>query len=497
MKPIIKPSIPKNKFHLTQIIASILDVFTNKIVSDFLFYFKDLKSSLLKCLMVLNKKHYLLAILLPLFTIIFYSLSLPVSFDEAWTYLNFSTKDFFVSLSYYPAPNNHILHSLITNFTTFILPSFPLLSLRLPTIIISILTSLFLLYSITKHHSKKVSIIITGVSSLLFMNIYYSYMSRGYALVLMFFILSLHFTLNLHKNTSSNRDWYWLTICSILGFFTMPSYLYAFVIINTILLAATCTKSAILRQLKFTFITIIVVFILYLPTIIVSGLDSLISNKFVTPIPREDVLSRLPQFLFESLESIMGFNSYISLILILISFVVFIKNKQWFHTKTLIILITLPPLLLLAHSVIPFSRTFNYYGFLIILLFSISIRSIIEKVKLSVTIIALIFIQFLLIFNFNARIYKYEKYSILANELNSKIAHKGSSYLVNSGLIDAYLLYYLKTENVTNYNIEYSPTSRLNADTINKSNYILTDRNVDDTKMKKPIYSNEFFNLYD
>ncbi len=36
----------------------------------------------------------------------------PISYDEAWTYLNFTKNGWLTSLSWYPAPNNHLFYSL-------------------------------------------------------------------------------------------------------------------------------------------------------------------------------------------------------------------------------------------------------------------------------------------------------------------------------------------------------------------------------------------------
>jgi hypothetical protein len=234
-----------------------------------------------------------------------------------------------------------------------------------------------------------------------------------------------------------------------------------------------------------------------LPIIIVSGLESLTNNRFVAPKSREVVFSKLPEFLFQSLEQITGVNGILLLSTVIISLVMLLRNKDWFHTKLFTLFLVMPPLLLLAHSVIPFSRTFNYYGFIMVLLFCISIHSFLEKIKTNTLIIFIICLQMLFIFNFNNKIYNNEKYSIIAKEIDSKIISENNSYLVNSGLFDAHLLYYIKEGNITNYKLDYFPSINMSADTITKYNYIIIDRNVDETIKKKPSYSNDFFSIYE
>lgn len=500
----IKLLLTQNKFYFVQGLVFILVLaltivlkFSNTILKTISLYFKDLISSFFKSIKVLYDKHNLLVILPPILTIVYFAINLPISYDEAWTYLNFSSKNLIISLTYYPAPNNHILHSLLTNITNFIFPTFPLFSLRLPTIFVSLMIYLIGIYSMKKHYNQNISIASVGVFSVLFMGIYYGYMSRGYALILLFFIASFHFTLNIIKNQSNVRDWVWLTIFSILGLFTMPSYLYAFATLNVVLLFSTLKKSVFINQVKYSVITIIVTTILYLPIIIVIGLNSLTNNKFVATISREVVFSKLPEFLFKTLEGIAGVNAIFLLSIIIISLLLLLKNKDWFHTKLFTLFLIMPPFLLLTHSVIPFSRTFNYYGFIIVLLFCISNHNFLEKLKIKALIFIIICLQILLIYNFNQKIYNYEKYSITSKEINTKIISENKSYLVNSNLFDAYLFYALKTKNITNYTADYIPALNMSADTISKYNFIIIDNNLDETKKKIPIYSNEYFNVYE
>lgn len=493
--------ISKNKFITIQIVVLFQIVFFSIIIKyyefishKFIIYLNDLNNSL-SIYKNLFKGVNLYIVILPIISIVYFAFSLPISYDEAWTYLNFTERGIISSLAYYPAPNNHILHSLLTNLIYYILPFAPLLCLRLPTIIISLLLIGVSIAFLTKHYNQKVGILVSGLFPILYMSLYFSYMSRGYALVLLFFVLSLNFILNIIKNNNQERDWFWFTIFSVLGFFTMPSYLYVFIIMNTILLIFY-KKSILYKQIKSLFFIITAVCILYLPVIIVSGLNSLINNKFVAPISRDIVISKLPVFFTNALENLFGFNIYISGLIFLISILLIGKNKDWFHLKLLLIFLTLPPILLVAHSVIPFSRTFNYYTFILIYLFIISIRFYIEKVNIKILLIIILFIQALLILNFNHHIYNSEVYAIKSKEINSEILEDDKLYVVNSNLFDAYLFYELKVNDINNYKVKYYPHISMSADTIYNSDYTIIDIDVDETKVKKPIYTTDFYNIY-
>ena len=59
----------------------------------------------------LKSNKYLLVLIIPIFASVFYALKMPVSYDEAWTFLNFTNKGFFTSITSYDDPNNHVLFS--------------------------------------------------------------------------------------------------------------------------------------------------------------------------------------------------------------------------------------------------------------------------------------------------------------------------------------------------------------------------------------------------
>jgi drug/metabolite transporter superfamily protein YnfA len=471
--------------------------FINAIVANLLFYTKDLKDSFFRTTAILTNRYNAVILIIPSITIIYFAIILPISYDEAWTYLNFSSRNFFVSLSYYPAPNNHILHSLITNLTHLIFPDFPIFSLRINVVATTILTFLVALYTTKKHFNNHISIAIVGIMSVLFMNIYYGYMSRGYSLVLLFFIISFYFALKIVENPNVSRNWVWFTVFSILGFFSIPSYLYPYLSLNFLILFFNFNKSFILKQLRFSFFTVLLTIVLYLPTILVSGLNALTGNQFVAPKSRAVVFSRLPEFFQYTINDITGFNPAFVLILVGISLVFLIKNREWFYLQLFSIFLILPPILLLVHSVIPFGRTFNYYGFIFVFIFCISFKNYINKIKIQRLLVILISLQILFVYNFNNKIYDYEKYSLLAKEANSKIVEKNKSYLIYSSIFDGYLHFYLDKEKITNYSSDYiSKRTNLSADSVSRYDYIIIDHNYDQTKVKQPIYSNIFYNIY-
>ena len=443
---------------------------------------------------VMNLRSMIL-ILIPILTIIYFSFSLPISYDEAWTYINFTNKGILYSITRYPLPNNHIFHSVVTNIFHLFFPFYPKLNLRLPVIIVSFISMLVSLHFFKKFYNEKIALLVTGIFTMLPMSIYYEFMSRGYAYVMLFFILSINYSYNIIKNGNKNKDWIAFSIFSVLGFYTMPSYLYIFLIINSIILI-NCTKSIFIKQCKSISLIGLLVILIYFPVIYISGLNSLINNKFVKPIDRSTVLSHLPYFIKYSLEDILGYKLSVLFFFLLFPIFSFIRNKDFFHFKILLIFLVLPSCLLLIHSVIPPSRTFNYYAFIFTMFFFISINKYLNSIKVKHIVAIVLLIQITSLYNFNSKIFKIEEYAIETKNIITKIESENKIYSINSDLFKAYLSYYFNQDKIKVYKINKYNLSPINIDTIHHSDFIIIDKIYDKTKNKKPIIVTSYYNIY-
>jgi hypothetical protein len=477
------------------LVLFLIGVFAN--FSKLQYKFKNFINQSLKSIINLFqnelKSQTLFIIIIPLASSIYFGFSLPVSYDEAWTFINFTSRSVFASLSYYPAPNNHILHSTITNFTSYIPFLSPLFKLRVSSIVVSFITMLISSHFLKKYFNTKIALIVTAIYPVLFMGLYYSYMSRGYSIVLFCFISSLYFAYNIINEENRSRYWIWFAILSITGLYTIPSYLYAFIIINIIILFNN--SSYFKKQIITSLFVFTISGILYLPVIIVSGLDSLIGNEYVRQIPRDEIIQELPSFYSSSIESIFGFDWKIIVFLIFISLVFFVLKRDKFNLKLALIYLIMPGLLLLIHSVLPPYRTFNYYGFIITLTITLALNKLINRIQTKYLIFGLLIIQFLFVYNFNNKINTYERYSFVAKETVDEIIGN-KKYVVNSGLLDAYLIFYLKTEGYKDYKLKYYKPVKMNADTIFNVDYIILDREINKTINAKPLIKTKYYYIY-
>jgi hypothetical protein len=440
-----------------------------------------------------SKAKYLL--LIPLLSSVYFAATLPVSYDEAWTYLNFTTKSPIVSLAYYPVPNNHILHSLITNFTHYIPGLSPLFRLRISSIFVNLLIWITAYGFVRRFFSEKAAWAVVGLGAMLFLSVYYSVMSRGYALVVLFFVGALYAAFHITESGGRLRHWAWFSICSVFGFFTMPSFLYPFLTLHVWILLYN--RQFIVRQVVFGIATAACTALLYLPVVAVNGIGALTANPFVRPISRQEVIARMPGYFADTLRDIFGMPYQFVLAVLAAALLFLFRRYDRRYASLAAVLVLMPFALLAAHSVIPFTRTFVYYGFALVLLFVIAWQKEILKINTAWLMAALLSIQVALFFNFRNRIDAYEIYNTTYYEINQKIAGN-KSYYFNTRTFDTNLSFELRIKGyeMTGQQRNFPPLY-MSADSISGFDYIIIDKPFDRTTLKKPLLSDPYVNVYE
>jgi hypothetical protein len=445
----------------------------------------------------LTKIGIILLFVLPIFTTLFYAITLPVSCDEAFTFLNFTHKGYTASMTNYPDPNNHVLHSLLTNVTNHIPGLSTLLKLRISSLLISFFTSLVLYKFISTHFNKKMAIMVVAISSMLFLNIYYGYMSRGYALVNFFFVGSLFCAFNIIKNSNGTKNWILFSILSIFGFFTIPSYLYPFLTLNCFILLFQ--PKNIWKQMAINSCVLLLVFLLYLPIITHNGIGAITNNIFVKPIGFILTIKSLPKFYLITLEEITGIHWVFMVAVIAVACYLIIKEKNRKPLYFAIVFILAPIVLLSIHRVIPFARVFNYYSFIIIILLCIPFEKKLKRLSLPLLLAILLVIQIGFILNFDRKIYAYEDKDYAINITSDKLIPKiigNKKYLFNNVLLATNLEFQLIDKGYKQYTIKEVHYPEMNADSIHDFDYIMIDKETDRTKTKKAIYKNQYYSIY-
>ncbi|NDV69120.1 glycosyltransferase family 39 protein [Dysgonomonas sp. 25] len=439
-----------------------------------------------------------LAIMLISFSLsVYLGLTVPVSYDEAYTYLTFVNKPFYYSATFYPSPNNHVLYSLLANATEMLPFLSELFCLRLPAILLSLLSWIVIYSFIKRDFAESLSVLATGIVSVLFMSVYYSFMARGYSCVVLLFVVCFWASYNIINKGSRTKDWMFFMISSILGVYTVPSFVYPLISLNALILI--CNYRNIRQQIAYNLVAVASVGMLYAPIILLQkqGLAAITNNRFVAPIDRFEVIERLPSFIANTIFEIFGIPSLIIGGVVIVAFVMTCirKNKQLILTW--IVFLASPVLLLILHSVIPFPRTFIYYGFVLVFLICLSFRPYIEKLKTTYLLIAVIIIQVAAAINFTNKIDAYEGYNTAAKQVNEYVLKgEGKKYYLANSLCNIHFEYEYSIRGYDSANVKYDSYTVINADTISGYDYVIIDKGNDATMHKTPLYENAYQVVY-
>lgn len=209
----------------------------------------------------------------------------PIDFDEADTYMLFSSQGPLVAATFYPLPNNHILFSIVTSVTSM-LPIDPVYALRLPLLPIGFLLIISMFGFLKKHSTDAAALLGLSFFIASYPLFIYSFLARGYLLLLFFYVIALYAIFELcFSNEHKKRDSYLLILAAIGGLYTIPSFLYA--LAGLFLFAFTAMvlqkkNAALVRLLKNGFVIALVAAILYLP-VLISVKWSLL-KPYMTPV---------------------------------------------------------------------------------------------------------------------------------------------------------------------------------------------------------------------
>ena len=460
--------------------------FSRFIFSRFGFALKSIQSSGGKYLLVI-----------PFIASGYYAITMPVTYDEAWTYLYFTSNSPLASLSFYPVSNNHVLFSLVSNLTYY-LPFIPdLIAFRLSSVVFSILTWILLLYITRKWFGEKSGWLMTGLASMLFMSVYYSYMARGYALFVLFFLLMGYATYRILENPEEKNYWRLYKMSGILGCLTLPTFIMPVLTFGLLLLLRPAIPKAtwIRSHLIIAFCTAF----LYLPIIIVNGFNAILNKQARPPLPFDHFLSDLMDFLVNFLPEITGWPFVFILLLLAITVILLIMQRKGKVLRLAGLFLLVPIILMFVQSVTIFPRNLVYFGMLFTVFILLPYGNSFNNFHRSTVLKAALFFQLACWINFHNQIRKYEALNISFHEVAVKIAEPGKRYYFNADLFDTNFAFEMKTRGYEMKEaVNFYPTikSEINADTMSGYDYIITDKDVDRTILRKPSISTQRMNVY-
>jgi len=436
---------------LIYIFANQISLFSKTIYHKITEIYEEVKS--------LERKYLLVLLCLIVFTFLFrlyLAISFPISYDEAWTFFSFTQKGFLVSVSFYPVPNNHIFHTLLTSLT-YHLPFGITFNLRLPVLFFGTFSIAIFFFVLRKFFGNYISIGLTTVFSLLLPTMLYGYQARGYTLVIFFFIISFYGTLKILEEKQLNKTsiyWFYLSFGAVLGMYSIPTFIYPYFSLISFL-ACTFLFHRNLKQLVRLFISGLVTglstIILYSPIFIISGLSFLSVGPLSGRIPRVDLLSDLFSY-FQQVFEFLLFSPWSLVLIILLSFILLTRKRISIRNKLAVYIIFLSPVLLLIQGLMPPIRTWMYLVIPILFLLGSFFKDVLV-IKKNVVVTSLVILSSILVGldSFNS-IRNVDKQSFEGKELSSFLIDQESESIffdlrMPTALIMQNVVYLFKEQN--------------------------------------------------
>jgi Dolichyl-phosphate-mannose-protein mannosyltransferase len=223
-----------------------------------------------------------------------------VAYDEAYTFIHFASREFKHILADYSAPNNHIFHTILVGIAYRLFGGQPWV-LRLPAFTAGILMIPAMYITARRFFSSSQALAASALIAVTPSFITYSVNARGYTLLFLFTLLLTNFAgiLVAHQSKPTLIAF---TLTTVLGFYTIPIFLYPWAgislwIVATYLFAKEPWKNRYHNLAIFFGICILsglFTLVLYSPVIIFgSGLSSIVSNEIVKPLNWSTFLENL------------------------------------------------------------------------------------------------------------------------------------------------------------------------------------------------------------
>ncbi len=296
-----------------------------------------------------------------------YYLSEPMKIDESYTFLQYVKGNPFRAI-YYGDNNNHLLHTILVKLVTLFIGANPT-SIRLVTCIAGI-ACIPVTYRICQQLNQS-GILASLLTSTFPFLIYQSIEARGYTLVTFLVLLQVSVGLTAIKKPSSD-SFILLSVIGALGMFAIPTMLFAIPGIYFWLALQLEQDRWNIKRIITKFLiptslyTMIFTFILYLPSLAISGgIGAITSNRYTEALGIDEFYGRLVPETFLAFEILTeGFPQkglLFIFLLVIIGFISYLKRKDYRSLLLLPAFITSGIILLLISQRIPFARNWIYF----------------------------------------------------------------------------------------------------------------------------------------
>jgi hypothetical protein len=183
--------------------------------------------------------------------------------DEAYTLQAFASQPYERIITSYPAPNNHILHSLLVRCSVQLLGTETWIA-RFPALVAGILAvPLIFVLGRSLFLNPHAGLIAAWLLAIMPAHISYSQVARGYSLSILLSVLSLFFAKKA-VDEGKIRLWAAFGLCGFLGAWTLPSN--AFLVVSLGIWAGlVASRNVRSKAIATTLASVLVIVLVYLP----------------------------------------------------------------------------------------------------------------------------------------------------------------------------------------------------------------------------------------
>jgi len=243
----------------------------------------------------------LLIIALSIIIRLFY-INQPMRHDEAITFLSFVKKPLIKSLSDYSSSNNHLFHTFLSHIFYVIFGNREWV-IRMPAFISGLLIIPASYFTTRVFYNKFAAILTAGLVAASSTMVAYSTNARGYTIIILFFLVCLAVARYI-KDEDNKALWFIFIILSILGFFTLPMFLYPIGLIYVWLLLclifkdSNLDKRTLFKNIIFSVgIIFLITLLFYTPAIIFLITETGIVQDAIKSHSLGDFIQQLPSWM--------------------------------------------------------------------------------------------------------------------------------------------------------------------------------------------------------
>ena len=291
----------------------------------------------------------------------------PLRYDEAASWRLFSSMPFYVTISFYPYPNNHVFFNLLSHIVQAVLGD-GRWAIRMTSFFFGLAVIPAAWLTLRSLYGRSAGLTAALYAASAQMIVLYSVNARGYTQITVFVLLLILVASYLLQKRSS-AAWMVFVLLASLGAWTIPTMLYPFLMVavwlggNFFLGLTGRERQTAIRDLVIASVaTGVLTLLLYSPVLIVSGLDALTSNEWVTGQGFGGYLASLPGAVGATVLDWMRDIPSPLLILIAIGWIAAIVFRSPKRNRVPFLLAALVAVILLQlwQQVFPFQRTWLY-----------------------------------------------------------------------------------------------------------------------------------------